>query len=223
ENLSLTQNHHVDDDVIYAVSRGCKKLRYLDLSGCNEISDYSLTSLSACYSLRTLHISYLDRITDEGLSSIARQGSLETMLLRGCPNIGDQGLLTLVLLSPHLKHLDVSGCQHVTNVTVTACLDSVQARSSGKKLLLIAGGTSVELEALELDSNLLEVSRHNFCINSLRPDRLDYLGGEYDDEDEDENHFFENEDSTASDQQAPGLSASGDGNGEWAEIFESPL
>ncbi|GFU09252.1 RNA-binding protein EEED8.10 [Nephila pilipes] len=224
ENLYLSQNQHVDDDVIYAVSRGCKKLRFLDLSGCNEISDYSLTSLSSCYNLRTLHISYLDRITDEGLSSISRQGSLETMLLRGCPNIGDQGLLTLVLLSPYLQHLDVSGCQHVTNVTVTACLDSVQARSSGKKLMLIAGGTSIELEALELDSNLLEVSRQNYCINSLRPDRLDFLGDEYDDDDE---HFFENEDSASSEveNQASGgqSSASVDVNGEWSEIFESPL
>ncbi|KAF8767088.1 putative RNA-binding protein EEED8.10 [Argiope bruennichi] len=226
ENLSLAQNQQVDDDVVYAVSRGCKKLRFLDLSGCDEISDYSLTSLATCYSLRTLHISYLDRITDEGLSSIARHGSLETVLLRGCPNIGDQGLLTLVLLSPYLQHLDVSGCQHVTNVTVTACLDSVQARSSGKKLTLIAGGTSIELEALELDSNLLEVSRSNFCINSLRPDRLDYLGDDYVDEDD---HFFENEDSATSesdklasgDQSQP--SASGDFNGEWSEIFESPL
>lgn len=55
-------------------------------------------------------------------------------------SIFSSGLLTLVLLSPYLQHLDVSGCQHVTNVTVTACLDSVQARSSGKKLTLIAGG-----------------------------------------------------------------------------------
>ncbi|KFM77571.1 F-box/LRR-repeat protein 2, partial [Stegodyphus mimosarum] len=183
EDLCLAHNQNVDDDVIYAISRGCKKLRYLDLSGCTEISDYSLTSLSSCYNLRTLYISYLDRITDEGLSSISRQGTLETVYLRGCPNIGDQGLLTLVLLCPYLQLLDVSGCQHVTNVTVTACLDSVQARSSGKKLLLITGGTSINLDALELNSPLLEVSRNDYCINSLRPERIDIFDHESDEDD----------------------------------------
>ncbi|KAG8199734.1 hypothetical protein JTE90_000829 [Oedothorax gibbosus] len=219
EHLSLSQNHHVDDDVIYAISRGCKKLRNLDLAGCNEISDYSLTSLSSCYNLRILNISYLERITDEGLSSLARQGVFETMYLRGCPNIGDQGLLTLVLLTPYLQHLDVSGCQHVTNVTVTACLDSVQARSSGKKLTLVAGGTSIELEALELDSSLLEVSRQNFCIHSLRPDKLDYIGTESDDEELIFAAEEEVENPSGGEQSQP----TADPNVEFSEMFESPL
>ncbi|XP_054713779.1 putative RNA-binding protein EEED8.10 [Uloborus diversus] len=226
EQLCLAHNQHVNDDVLYAISRGCKKLRYLDLSGCTDISDYSLTSLSACYALRTLHISYLDRITDEGLSSISRQGLLETLQLRGCPNIGDQGLLTLVLLCPYLQLLDVSGCQHVTNVTVTACLDSVQARSSGRKLMIVTGGTSVELEALELDSSLLEISRQNYCINSLRPDKLDYIGDESDEEDEptienDQGENSQDKESTGAEEIQSVTTT--DLNGEWAEIYESPL
>ncbi|XP_042909971.1 putative RNA-binding protein EEED8.10 [Parasteatoda tepidariorum] len=224
ENLSLSHNHNVDDEVIYAISRGCKKLRYLDISGCAEISDYSLSSLSSSYSLRTFYMSYLDRITDEGLSSIAKQGMLEKIQLRGCPNIGDQGLLTLVLLSPYLQHLDISGCQHVTNVTVSACLDSVQARSSGKKLELIAGGTAIELEALELDSSLLEVSRQNYCVSSFRPDRLEFYNAL---DDEDEEPAIQEEPSSLLENKEPAdvseTLTEVDANGEWSEIFESPL
>ncbi|XP_022256024.1 F-box/LRR-repeat protein 7-like, partial [Limulus polyphemus] len=177
EQLSLFHNAAVDDVVIGAVTQGCQRLRYLDISGCNEgVTDLSLKFLSKCLQLKTLYINYCGKITDIGLSALATQENLEVLQTRGCPQLGDAGLTSVILLCRGLTSLDISGCFYVTNAVLQACLDAVRHRTSGNKLVVTVGGTSVVPETLNLDSPLLEVSQFNLCANHLRPDRADWIG-----------------------------------------------
>lgn len=177
EELFLSHNAVVNDDVIDAVCHGCEKLRYLDISGCNEgVTDLSLESLSTSPQLRTLYISYCGKITDSGLSALATQECLENVQARGCPQLGDTGFISLILLCPDLQCLDVSGCILVSNETVQAGLDAVKDKMLGSKLVITVGGTSVVPEKLNLDSPILEVSRLNLCADHLRPNHADWFG-----------------------------------------------
>lgn len=185
EELLLKQNQAVNDDVMCAIARGCRKLRWLNISSCfhGGVSDASLKSVSECPRLRTLFISYLDKITDDGISTLARQGQLEILEARGCVNLGDKGFIAVALLCPSLKELDVSGCTLVTNYTVQASLESINNRSVLSKLQLTIGGTSVKVEELQLDNENLVVSTNNYCQDSLRPDLVDIVGNiSYDDD-----------------------------------------
>ncbi|XP_023225889.1 putative RNA-binding protein EEED8.10 [Centruroides sculpturatus] len=191
EELSLAHNYAVDDDVVYSICHGCRKIRFLNLSECyHGITDASLSALSNCNYLKTLYISYLDKITNEGISAIARQGQLETLQCRGCPNLGDTGFVTLAVLCPDLKSLDVSGCILVTNITVQACYDSILARTDHQTLTVIVGETSSDPDILNLDHPNLIVSKMSYCQYHLRPDRFDFVGQAAPDSDEDS----ENED-----------------------------
>lgn len=194
EELSLKANSAVTDDVLTAIARGCRKLRWLNVSGCfvGGVSDVSLKSVSECPRLRTLFISYLDKITDDGVSSMARQGQLEVLEARGCPGLGDKGFIAVALLCPSLKWLDISGCHLVTNYTLSACLDSVADRS--RKLVVTIGGTGAKAEDLQMDNPNLEISCFNYCQDDLRPDRINYIGiRRYDSEDADEEDELEEE------------------------------
>ncbi|XP_067136370.1 putative RNA-binding protein EEED8.10 [Centruroides vittatus] len=191
EELSLAHNYAVDDDVVYSICHGCRKIRFLNLSECyHGITDASLSALSNCNYLKTLYISYLDKITNEGVSAIARQGQLETLHCRGCPNLGDTGFVTLAVLCPDLKLLDVSGCILVTNITVQACYDSILARSDHQTLTVVVGETSSDPDVLNLDHPNLIVSKMSYCQYHLRPDRFDFVGQVTPDSDEES----ENED-----------------------------
>lgn len=177
EELSLAHNYAVDDDVIYSICHGCRKIRFLNLSECHYgITDASLSALSNCNYLKKLFINYLDKITNEGISAIARQGQLEIVQCRGCPNLGDRGFVTLAVLCPYLKLLDVSGCILVTNITVQACYDSVVARATNETLTVVVGDTTADPDVLNLDHPNLIVSQISYCQYHLRPDKFDFIG-----------------------------------------------
>lgn len=173
EELNLYHNKAASDAVIAAISRGCTKLRCLDLSRCN-VTDAMLGDLGRCYGLRELKLNYLGCITDSGLGSLSCQGLLQHVEVCGCPNVSDQGVLILLELCRDLRLLDVSGCERVTNAVVASAVDIVSERPH--VLTLVAGGTYIEIDQPQLDpKGKLKIDWSNFCFEYYRPDRLERM------------------------------------------------
>ena len=58
--LAITSNNHFDDNCLVAVSQKCKRLKKLDVSHCNKITEHGLSSLRNCMSLRRVIATGID-------------------------------------------------------------------------------------------------------------------------------------------------------------------
>ena len=96
----------------------CYKLRYLNLRGCSAVTDSALLSLSrGCSRLRSLDIGKCS-VSDSGLGQLARQlPGLRKLSVRGCPRVGDGGVVAVARRCPGLQHLNIQD----TRVTGQGC------------------------------------------------------------------------------------------------------
>ncbi|XP_077867098.1 putative RNA-binding protein EEED8.10 [Saccoglossus kowalevskii] len=128
KKLYLVGNQSVDDTVVMAIAKGCKRLRLLNIEGCYEkVTDAGLISLEHCPVLEHLNISYLDKVGDSSISRLGMEGKLKILIARACTEITDQSVDILVIHCHDLLELDISGCDKVTNQVVELlqrnCLD----------------------------------------------------------------------------------------------------
>ncbi len=90
-----------------------KKLKVLTLSGCKNITPKGLLDLKTMESLTVLDLAYCREITDEVLLNLP--GSLKWLTLTDCEHITDLGLSYLRSCT-QLQSLDLSGCKEVKKV-----------------------------------------------------------------------------------------------------------
>jgi hypothetical protein len=135
----------VTDNALTSMSSGCAHLVELNLDGCNAISDVALASLGEqCHLLERLNLTFCTKVTDAGVITLSLGcRRLHEISLQGCHMVTDAGIeamaskcqnmtnlnLTqcgitdsaLANLSgscPLLTHLDVYGCDALTNTGV---------------------------------------------------------------------------------------------------------
>ncbi|XP_072241482.1 uncharacterized protein fbxl9 [Leuresthes tenuis] len=93
-----------------------KRLQELDLSGCEKLTDSSITQVVHYPDLQRLSLSMLPEITDASLASIGRHcRSITSLALSQCPGVTDRGV---ALAGPHLhrlQHLYLSCCNNITD------------------------------------------------------------------------------------------------------------
>lgn len=93
----------IGDDGLAALSSGCKKLKQLNLSYCNEVTDRGLQYLSQVEELSDLELRGLVNITDKGLTALAAGCKrLSALDLKHCENINDSGFWSLAYYSRSL-------------------------------------------------------------------------------------------------------------------------
>ncbi|XP_033216896.1 F-box/LRR-repeat protein 7-like isoform X3 [Belonocnema kinseyi] len=165
--LNVGQNISVTDECILAISASCKQLRYLDIHGCQAVTNKGIAGLSTLPILEKLIISYLGKITDQHLGEIF---SLKSLQCRGCPGIKDEGLCTLVLMAPHLELLDISGCNCVTSCWVNIAAKSTESRSNGIILKVYVGGSAIDVNKIKDISPFLQIVNVDLCTMYMRPD-----------------------------------------------------
>lgn len=86
-----------------ALSRGCKKLKKLNLSYCNEITDKGMEFLGQLEELFDLEIRSLDKVTSVGLKAFAAGAKrIADLDLKQCGKIDDSGFWSL---ASHLWNL----------------------------------------------------------------------------------------------------------------------
>ena len=138
EELDLSGCEDVTDRSITDLRR-TRLLEKLDLSFCNQITDASLVALSELRHLRFLNLNWCYGITDVGLRSIGRCHTLESVSLWSCEAVTDAGVEALARL-PHLRLLELPEFAAITD-----------------KALLSLSETTRGLEYLRLD-HLVEIS-----------------------------------------------------------------
>ena len=136
------------------LTAGCASLTELDLDGCKQVSDAGLRSLGAsCRALTALNISNAKMVSDAGIANLTRGcPQLKSLNVHGLFYLSDSkaikgatsfiGMHALSANSPHLTHLDCSGCfrlsktflrhfPHLTNLKVVNFSNCNQATPEG--------------------------------------------------------------------------------------------
>ena len=83
--------------------------RYLNLRGCERVSDLGLEAVSLCCStrLRSLDIGKCD-VTDLGLRALARScPAIRKLSVRGCELVTDEGIQMVAYACRALQHLNI--------------------------------------------------------------------------------------------------------------------
>lgn len=182
EELNLSQNPAVNDDVIRTIVYGCPDLKLLNLSGVFTGSmgsrDHSLTEtgislLAKLHKLTDLNISYLDQTTNASLKNLTLRSSppLQRLICVGCPLVSNEGCNNVVSLCNELVLFDISGCDKVTDVAVKTAEDSVKLRTNNKKLTMVVGGTAVLMSQSPCEQ--LHIDKSDNSEEHLRPDFMD--------------------------------------------------
>ena len=96
----------IGDDGLAALSSGCKKLKKLNLSYCNEVTDRGLQFLGHLKELSDLELRGLVNITGTGLAALAAGcWRLSELDLKNCENINDSGFWALAYYSRNLRQV----------------------------------------------------------------------------------------------------------------------
>ena len=103
----------VTDDQLKLLSN-LDKLEYLDLSGCDQITDEAFKTLAAFPSLRILHVAKTP-ISDRALANLASSKTLDDLDFSGT-DISDRGIEYLG--TGKLHSLDLDGCKNISNRTL---------------------------------------------------------------------------------------------------------
>ncbi|OAY41574.1 F-box/LRR-repeat protein 3 [Manihot esculenta] len=193
EDLVMEGCFGIDDDSLAVLKDGCKSLKTLDMSSCQNISHVGLSSLiSGAGGLEELTLAYgspvtpalanslrslsalqsvkLDGciVTTDGLKAVANcVVSLRELSLSKCLGVTDEGLSYLVTKHRELRKLDITCCRKITDVSIAYITSSC------------ANLTSLRMESCSL------VPREAFVLIGQRCqflEELDLTDNEIDDE-----------------------------------------
>jgi len=113
---------HLSPGVIEAIALYCKNLRYLDLTGCQDLSDVRIQEIVQrnCH-LRTLILENCLYMSCETLPIIAKYGhELQSINLNGWFVLTDQALRELAAGCPNLREVLLMQCPSITEAGIIA-------------------------------------------------------------------------------------------------------
>jgi len=153
------------------------RLRDLDLSGCEEVTDRSVAELRRVFSLKKLDLSFCNQITDSSLIALATLPALQFLNLNWCYGVTDSGLGALGQCKS-LEFLSLWSCEQVTDLGVEAlaglpnlqALDLPEFAAITNRGLSALSSEATSLESLRLD-HLKEISDEGILLLS-RLERL---------------------------------------------------
>lgn len=96
----------IGDGGLAAISRGCKKLKVLNLSYCDGVTDEGMAYLSSLEELSSLEMRSLRTITATGLTKLAAGcRRLAELDVKNCKGIDDSGFWALAYYSRNLQQV----------------------------------------------------------------------------------------------------------------------
>lgn len=117
--LHLGHCANLTDHAVSALVRHCPRLRYLDLACCNLLTDVSLSEIASFPKLRRIGLVKCSSLTDEGIYALVDRHiatrTLERVHLSYCINLSISAIRELVLATPQLTHLSLTGVQSFLN------------------------------------------------------------------------------------------------------------
>ncbi|KAL0901500.1 hypothetical protein ABMA27_006739 [Loxostege sticticalis] len=126
----------------YSLAR-LRGLQELDISGCNRITDVSLTYAFNFKELISLNLSRCQQITHEGIEHLVKNcPSIEYFNLIDCYNLKDGAVEEIVKGLRRLQQLELKGCNQLTDKT----LEAIQAHCEKLKVLDVQGCRNISPE-----------------------------------------------------------------------------
>ncbi|KAF8006055.1 hypothetical protein BT93_K0370 [Corymbia citriodora subsp. variegata] len=158
EELVLEGCFGIDDECPVVLRDGCKSLKALDLSSCQNITQVGLSSITnGAGCLQHLTLAYGSPVTFALAASLKRLSMLESIKLDGClvttsglkalgncclsltglslskcSGVTDEALSFLVTKHKQLKRLDITCCRKITDVSIAHITSSCPALTSLK-------------------------------------------------------------------------------------------
>jgi len=96
---------------------GCEKF---NLYSCERITDAGLKNLSQCNRLREIDLSFCDQVTDQGVEALALNCPNLTSVILHSTSISDRALICLGKMSSRLEELSVSYCKDISDHGINA-------------------------------------------------------------------------------------------------------
>lgn len=156
EDLVLEGCYGIDDDSLASLKQGCKALKALDMSSCQNVSHVGLSSLtSSAECLQQLILAYGSPVTSAVADSLQKLSRLRSVKLDGCQvtcsglkaignwcvslrelslskclGVTDEGLCSVVTKHKDLRKLDITCCRKITHVSISHITNSCASLTS---------------------------------------------------------------------------------------------
>ncbi|KAK1931811.1 F-box/LRR-repeat protein 2 [Phytophthora citrophthora] len=104
------------DESLVAISRACRNLTKVDLSGCSRVRDDGVITITVnCPKLQKINLTMCRRITDRSVVAMAQHASLtlEDIILDRCLKISGPALRFLMRMQRNLRSLSFARCPKV--------------------------------------------------------------------------------------------------------------
>ncbi|KAK6456996.1 protein required for glucose repression and for glucose and cation transport [Scheffersomyces xylosifermentans] len=145
-----------------------EKLRIIDITGCNAITDKLVEKLVLCAPrLRNVVLSKCMQITDASLRALSLLGrSLHYIHLGHCGLITDFGVASLVRACHRIQYIDLACCSQLTDWTLVELANLPKLRRIGLvKCNLITDSGILELVRRRGEQDCLERVHLSYCTN----------------------------------------------------------
>lgn len=160
----------ITDNLFELLDMNCylEKLRIIDITGCNAITDKLVEKLVVCAPrLRNVVLSKCMQITDASLRALSVLGrSLHYIHLGHCGLITDFGVSSLVRHCHRIQYIDLACCSQLTDWTLVELANLPKLRRIGLvKCSLITDNGIVELVRRRGEQDCLERVHLSYCTN----------------------------------------------------------
>uniref|UniRef100_A0A0A9ZEI6 F-box/LRR-repeat protein 7 n=1 Tax=Lygus hesperus TaxID=30085 RepID=A0A0A9ZEI6_LYGHE len=165
EILDLEHNRMVSDKFMQSLVDGCPVLRHLNISGIEntELTERGLSLLVNLPQITHLRMACI-KVNDSLLKNLSKKLKLKHLDIMGCQNVTDEGCIEILNNCPQLESLDLAGCVQVTNETILAAVNILSNDPSRKKLNIVCGNTQVKEEPWFHENDVMK--RLNVDLNS---------------------------------------------------------
>jgi hypothetical protein len=135
------------DHGLHAISGGLHAIRYLNLEGCESITDTSLTAVvTNNRKLLVLNVSGCTNITSKSIIALAKScPQLVSLNLCRCAKVTSSAMNALTESSHHLQALNLAGVRHLSEGSI---FRTVEACHGGLLLLNVTGCEQVTINGL---------------------------------------------------------------------------
>ena len=113
--LNLDECVDVTDNGVVPVVLSNKKLRVLNLSGCSKLTNKTTNALRGCTNLVSLNLARCTKINDKGIIALTSScHALQALNIAGLKSVSEASLLSLAENCKGILMLNVTGCEDVT-------------------------------------------------------------------------------------------------------------
>lgn len=160
----------ITDALFYSILKDVhlEKLRVIDLTGCNSITDKLIENLIVSASrLRNVVLSKCMQITDASLRSLSQLGRcLHYVHLGHCGLITDFGVASLVRSCHRIQYIDLACCSQLTDWSIVELANLPKLKRIGLvKCSLITDNGILELVRRRGEQDCLERVHLSYCTN----------------------------------------------------------